>query len=60
MMVNFMSIVVIISIIEMALIVRIFYVIMWFYIISSKSKNVNNIYFIILYGAHMLLDYSNY
>ena len=60
MMVNFMSIVVIISIIEMALIVRIFYVIMWFYIISSKSKNVNKIYFIILYSVHLFLDYRNY
>ena len=55
-----MSIVVIISVIEMVLIVRIFYVIMWFYIISSKSKNVNKIYFIILYSVHMLLDYRNY
>ena len=59
-MVSFMPIVIIISIIEMVLTVRIFYVIMWFYIISSRSKNVNKIYFIILYGVHMLLDYSNY
>ena len=59
-MISFMPIVIIISIIEMVLTVRIFYVIMWFYIISSRSKNVNKIYFIILYGVHMLLDYSNY
>ena len=59
-MVSFMPIVTIISIIEMVLTVRIFYVIMWFYIISSRSENVNKIYFIILYGAHVLLDYSNY
>ena len=59
-MVSFMPIVIIISITEMVLTVRIFYVIMWFYIISSRSKNVNKIYFIILYGVHMLLDYSNY
>ena len=59
-MVSFMPIITIISIIEMVLTVRIFYVIMWFYIISSRSKNVNKIYFIILYGVHMLLDYSNY
>ena len=52
--------IIIMSIIEMVLIVRIFYVIMWFYIISSRSKNVNKIYFIILYSVHVLLDYSNY
>ena len=49
MMVSFMPIVIIISIIEMVL-----------NIISNRSKNVNKIYFIILYGVHVLLDYSNY
>ena len=60
MMVSFIPLIIIISIIEMVLTVRIFYVTMWFYIISSRSKNVNKIYFIILYSIHMLLDYSNY
>ena len=59
-MVSFMPNINIISIIEIVLTIRIFYVIMWFYIISSRSENVNKIYFIILYGAHMLLDYSDY
>ena len=57
MMVRFMPIIIIISIIEMVLTIRIFYVIMWNYIISSRSKNVNKIYFIILYNVHVLLDY---
>ena len=59
-MVSFMLIIINISITEVVLIVRIFYVIMWFYIISSRSKNISKIYFIILYSVHMLLDYSNY
>ena len=30
---------------------------MWNYIILSRSKNVNKIYFLILYSVQVLLDY---